>query len=94
MALSWIIDIITLDMRRMNLLGIVVNTLLFGLFGLLFTIGTAVKLFDTNNTGMEVSGLLFVFAIGAGLLARIAQGLVYYWRYTRTGAEPPAEPEP
>ena len=89
-GLSWILDAATLDLRRKSLPALIGNSVAWGLFGLLFTI-LPISTVSLPITFSNALARLVVFVIGAGLLARIVQGRMFYWRYTRTGRPPPSE---
>ena len=89
-ALSWIFDVVTLDLRGKSLAALIGHTLAWGTFGLLFTIGPTATITLPVGIG-DALARLFVVAIGAGLLARIVQGWMFYRRYTRIGRSPPPE---
>ena len=89
-GVSWIFDILMLDLRRQSLPALVASTVAWGLFAALFTVIVFVGLTWPMSVGNAL-GRIVVFLIGLGLWARIVQGWMFYWRYTRTGRAPPPQ---
>jgi|tagenome__1003787_1003787.scaffolds.fasta_scaffold18298606_2 hypothetical protein len=89
-ALSWVFDVASLDLRGKSLAALIGHTVAWGIFGLLFTIGPTATVTLPIGIGDALARGL-VFLIGAGLLARIVQGWMFYCRYARVGRSPPPE---
>jgi hypothetical protein len=76
---GWIVDIATLDMRRMSPVAIFFSILVFGSIGLVLTIVPLARLIG-GPSWAEALGMLFALALGLAMLARIAYGLYDRWR--------------
>ena len=90
MALSWVLDILWIDLRRVKLWALILNALVLGPFGAVFAVGSLWTMGEAKDA-IEVAERVVICAIGIGIIARLVQGFVYYARYTRTGTAPPAD---
>ena len=82
--LAWIAEIASLDIETMTPAKRGICVAIYGFFGLLFAgIGLAPLFGDEPHSAWKIFGGLIVSMIGAGLLARIAYGLLALRRPNR-----------